>query len=92
MPAGYLTLRGEFLWLHETEITNLIRNHVAREQTRHPMKRIMQREKQEKSLVVTFTDAHLARGVGEAIHKAYDGELDIQYTKDDVVLRVNWSR
>jgi len=92
VPAGYLTLRGEFLSLHEAEIMNLIRNHVERERTRHPLKRIMQSLKQDESLVVTFTDAHLARGVGEAIYKAYDGELDIHYTKDDVILRVNWSR
>lgn len=92
VPAGYLTLQGEFLSLHETEIMNLIRNHVTRERIRHPLKRIMQSEKQDKGFVVTFTDAHLARGVGEAIYNAYDGELDIHYTKDDVMLRVNWSR
>lgn len=92
LPAGYLTLRGEFLSLHEEEIMNLIHNHVERERSMHPLKRIMQSQKEEESVVVTFTDAHLTRGVGDAIYKAYGGELDIQYTKDDIMLRVNWSR
>ena len=42
-PAGYLTLRGEFLSLHEAEIMSLIHHHVEREQSRHPLKRIMRR-------------------------------------------------
>ena len=92
VPAGYLTLHGEFLPLHETEIMNLIHNHVEREQALHPLKRIMQSVKQDESTVITFTDAHLARTIGEAIHKAYQGQLDYQYTKGEVMLRVDWSR
>jgi hypothetical protein len=87
-----LTLRGEFLALHEEEIMNLVHNHEKQERAMHPLKRIMAIEKMDDSRVITFTDAHLARGIGEMIHNAYGGELNYQYTKDDVVLRVNWSR
>jgi NMD protein affecting ribosome stability and mRNA decay len=92
LPAGYLALEGDFLSQHEEEIMNLIHNYEARERALHPLKRIMEIEKRDEGIVMTFTDAHLARGVGDAIHRAYEGELDYQYTKGDVVLRVNWSR
>jgi len=42
--------------------------------------------------VVTFTDAHLVHGIGEALHHAYHGKLDSHYTDEDDLLRVAWSR
>ena len=41
---------------------------------------------------ISFTDAHLARGIGDAIHHAYEGDIDYQYTKEDIMLRVTWAR
>jgi len=49
-------------------------------------------DEQEEGLVMSLTDAHLARGIGEAIHHAYEGDIDYQYTKEDIMLRVSWSR
>jgi hypothetical protein len=49
-------------------------------------------EDQEEGVVITFTDAHLTRGAGEALHHAYQGELDFKYTDEDIMLRVNWTR
>jgi hypothetical protein len=42
--------------------------------------------------MVTTTDPHLARRIGEALHDAYKGTLDYQYNKEDNLLRVTWSR
>ena len=42
--------------------------------------------------MVKFTDLHLPRGTGEAIERAYDGNLDIQYTKESNLVRVYWNR
>ena len=92
VPAAFLTLRGEFLTKHEDEIMHLISNYEKREREEHPLKRIMASEDQDDGFVITFTDAHLARGIGEAIHNAYEGELDYQYTKEDIMLRVTWTR
>lgn len=92
VPAAFLTLRGDFLAAHRDEIMNLIHNYEEREKAEHPLKRIMGSEEQEEGLVMTFTDAHLARGIGEAIHHAYEGDIDYQYTKEDIMLRVTWSR
>jgi hypothetical protein len=92
VPAAFLTLRGEFLDSHKDEIINLIHNYESREKREHPLKRIMGREEQADGTVITFTDAHLARGIGEALHNAYEGEIDYQYTKEDIMLRVTWTR
>jgi NMD protein affecting ribosome stability and mRNA decay len=92
VPAAFLTLRGEFLRAHENEIVHLIHNLEAHERSEHPLKRIMAREDTGDAMVFTFTDAHLARGVGEALHHAYQGELDYEYEKGEILLRVSWSR
>jgi len=44
------------------------------------------------SSVITFTDAHIAHGIGEALHHAYQGDLDSGYTEADDLLRFTWSR
>jgi NMD protein affecting ribosome stability and mRNA decay len=93
VPAAYLTLRGgEFMRLHEEEIMNLVHNFEERERQEHPLKRRMDTEQQQDAVVLTFTDAHLARGIAEALHHAYQGEVDLHYTKDDVMLRATWTR
>ncbi len=92
VPAAFLTLRGDFLARHQNEIMNLIHNYEKRERTEHPLKRIMGSEDQADGIVLTFTDAHLARGIGEALHRAYEGEIDYQFTKEDTMLRVTWTR
>ena len=71
---------------------NLIHNYEQHEKTEHPLKRIMGTEEQAEGTVISFTDAHLARGIGEAIHHAYEGDIDYQYTKEDIMLRVTWAR
>ena len=71
---------------------HLIHNYEARERKEHPLKRIMDTEEQDDGLMLTFTDAHLARGIGDALHHAYQGEIDYQYTKEDIMLRVTWTR
>lgn len=92
VPAAFLTLRGDFLDTHSDEIIHLIYNYEKREKAEHPLKRIMGSEEHEGSLVFRFTDAHLARGIGEALHHAYEGDVDYEYSKEDIMLRVSWSR
>jgi NMD protein affecting ribosome stability and mRNA decay len=93
VPAGFLTLSGEFFNEHRDEIMSLIRNKEQEQKAQHPMKRLMEIEDQEGGgITITFTDMHLPRGVGQAIERAYKGELDIQYTKEAGILRVYWQR
>ena len=58
----------------------------------HPLERIMDIKEEAGHTVVTFTDAHLVHGIGEALRHAYHGKLDSRYTDEDDLLRVAWSR
>lgn len=92
LPAGYVSLAGEFLAAHEAEILQLIRHLEVQKKTEHPLQRIMAIEKTEHGTVVTTTDIHLARGIGEALHHAYQGELEFHCSPEQDLLRVSWSR
>lgn len=92
VPAGFLTLGGTFFKDHREEILNLIHNKVDSEKRQHPMKRLMGMEEQDDKLVITFTDVHLPRGVGEAIARAYEGDLDMNYESESTIVRVTWER
>lgn len=91
-PAGFLTLQGGFFVAHRDEIMHLVRNTEEREKEAHPLKRIMAIEEKDETALITTTDIHLARGIGEAIHHAYQGELEFHYNQDENLLRVNWTR
>ncbi len=92
VPAGLLTLGGAFFEEHREEILNLIHNKVDAEKRQHPLKRIMGMEEQEDRLLITFTDTHLPRGVGEAVERAYEGTLEIHYEPEASIVRVVWER
>ncbi|MBE0577032.1 MAG: ATPase [Desulfuromonadales bacterium] len=93
IPAGILTMTGNFFSEHRQEMLNLITNKVEEQRSQHPMKRLMAIEdKKDGSTIVTFTDTHLPRGVGQAIKRAYDGKLDIHYTEEASIIRVFWER
>jgi len=91
-PMGYVSLTGDFFAAHEQEILQLIRHHEAREKTEHPLQRIISIEKTEQETLITTTDIHLARGIGDAVHNAHQGELEFHYNPAQCLLRVNWAR
>jgi len=90
-PAGFVTLRGEFFHTHRDEIMHLVYNQEKRERAEHPLKRIMAVEEKDDTTLVTTTDIHLARGIGEALHHAYQGKLDFHYNPEENLLRVSWT-
>jgi NMD protein affecting ribosome stability and mRNA decay len=91
-PAGILRLAGPFTKRHADEIRGLVRNVEEREKKEHPLKRVMSVRKRGDALVVTTTDEHLARGIGEAVRHAYQGELDYRFSEAENVLRLVWRR
>ena len=91
-PAGLVHLVGGFLPEHLEEILNLLRNETERENREHPLKRIMAIEEADNGVLVSTTDLHLARSLGDALHRAYAGTLDYEYTKGGDLLRVRWAR
>ncbi|MDO9392882.1 MAG: BCAM0308 family protein [Methylotenera sp.] len=97
-PAGFVTLEGPFFNTHSEEIKHLIQNHALHERVEHPLKRIIAIENQAignhqgSSMLVTTTDTHLARGIGEAVRHAYQGELKVNHVSGENTVRVQWSR
>lgn len=93
VPAGFLTLSGEFFQQHRDEIMHLVHNQVEEQKAQHPMKRLMAVEDQEDgSTVISFTEMHLPQSVGEAIERAYKGELNIHYVEEGSIVRAYWQR
>lgn len=91
-PAGYVTLDGPFFNDHREEIRRLIQHHAEHERNEHPLKRIIAIDIQENEMLVTTTDTHLARGIGEAIHQAYQGKLKVSHVSGENLVRVHWTR
>ena len=91
-PAGYVTLQGGFFAAHRDEILHLARNREAHEKAEHALERIMAVEEVEGGVLITTTDTHLARDIGEAVHEAYKGDLQYHYNKEENLLRVHWAR
>ena len=91
-PAGYINLRGGFLHGHRAEIVNLVRNIETREKMEHPLKRIMDVEDEDGGILITTTDIHLAKSIGDAIYHAYEGELEYKFTDESNILHVAWER
>lgn len=91
-PAGFVSFGGAFFASHRDEIMKLVRHEAEREKLTHPLKRIMAIEDQDDALLITTTDIHLARGIGESVHHAYQGKLEFHYKPDENLLRVHWAR
>ena len=92
LPAGYVSLSGAYLELHREEILNLVKNIAEQAKQTHPLKRIMDIERDEKETLITLTDTHLAREIGNAIHHSQGGNLDLQYPEGGDIVRLVWQR
>ena len=92
LPAGFITLGGEFLAGHRAEIVSLLKGCESRETSRHVLERIIDLQERPNGFLVTTTGIHLARRIGDALQGAYKGRLTYRYNKADKLLRVSWSR
>lgn len=91
-PAGFVRVGGAFFAGHRDELTALLRHHGERARSEHPMSRIIAMEPDGDGLLVTTTDIHLARDLGDALHDAYQGDLEYHYNEAEKLLRVGWQR
>ncbi|MSO71447.1 MAG: ATPase [Alphaproteobacteria bacterium] len=92
VPAGIVLLRGEDLATHRDELLNLARHQEALEKSDHPLNRILAIVKRPDEIEITTTDIHLPRRIGDALHHAHKGELDLTYADEEYFLRVSWTR
>jgi hypothetical protein len=91
-PAGELYLSGIYLTKHKDEIENLIHKIVKDAMERSPIKRMIDMKKSTQGLYVRFTDEHLARHIGAALHRAYKGDLQLKYSDEEKFVRLYWHR
>jgi hypothetical protein len=91
-PAGELIVSGGFVGHHRDEIINLIHNLDRLERGEHPLHRVIEVEDRDDGLFITTTDIHLPRRLGEALHRAYGGDLQFRYSEENYAIRVSWSR
>ncbi len=70
----------------------LIRHHEEKAKAEHPLARIIEIEPADDGILVTTTDIHLARDLGEALHHSCQGDLEFHYNEDQKLLRVHWHR
>ena len=91
-PAGAITLKGGFVQTHKNEILALARHHEQEENASHVLHRIMAIEDGPAAVTIKTTDLHLPRRIGNAIRRAFKGELELHYEEAGCFLRVNWTR
>ena len=91
-PAGYVLIKGAFFDEHRDEIINLVKARENRQKAERPLQRIMSMDETREGFQVTTTDSHLARGIAEALHDAYKGDLKVRYSRDENLVRAVWQR
>jgi len=91
-PTGYVSLQGSFFQEHRDELMALVQTICAKAKADYPLQRFMGAQDVPGGVVVTTTDIHLARGIGDALHRAYQGNLELQYAEGQDLLRVHWTR
>jgi hypothetical protein len=85
-------LSGVFARQHKEDILQLARHQEEAEKREHPMNRIMSVQEGPNAIVIETTDIHLPRRIGEAVRRAYHGELSEHFEPDAYFVRVNWVR
>ncbi|MDD2540599.1 MAG: BCAM0308 family protein [Desulfuromonadaceae bacterium] len=91
-PAGIVSLSGEFLADHESEIHNLINNTAQTSVLRNPLGRVMDICNDTGGITITTTDVKLAQKIGREVFKSYGGQLQYTWTHAESPVRVTWSR
>ena len=90
--GGVVTLEGDFLSRHKSDILNLITKTEKTEQMSRPLERIISLTDRGNKIEILTTYEHIARRIGQAIHKAFKGNLAVQYREGEKYARVFWTR
>ncbi len=91
-PEGVVTLRGDYLWEHEEEIRNILRNEEKKAMAKNPLERIIRMDREGDALVIETTEEKLAEHFGRALHKSHQGDLNVSWTQEHSRCRVTWER
>lgn len=92
-PAGIIEIRGPFVKRHRAEILNMIDLIIAKEVSENPLERCLAINKRGETLVITTTGMHLARRIGDALYRSYEGNLKYRNDEyDENLIHVYWDR
>lgn len=91
-PLGLVTLSGPFLTTHRGDLLGVVHNAEMTAKAEHPLSRVIAIEDKGQEILVTTTDLHLPRRIGEALHRAYHGTLHLHYNEKAKLIRVSWDR
>jgi len=91
-PDGIVTLSGSYLWKHEEEIKQILKNEEHKALAKNPFERIIRSLREDDKLVIETTETKLAEHLGRILHKSHKGKLNISWTGDPDICRVNWER
>jgi len=91
-PKGLVTIKGPFKDTQREQVIGLVKNTEEKEKKEHPLSRIMAIESRPEGLVVSTTDTHLSRRIGDSLKHAYLGKLELHYDQDEEFVRVTWTR
>ena len=88
------SLQGEEseITLLSQEVMALVQHHAERARQEHPMQRLMPTPTHDGETTLATTDMHLAHGLGEALHRAFKGDLSARYERGQTLMRVHWTR
>jgi NMD protein affecting ribosome stability and mRNA decay len=90
LPAGIVTLHGALALQHKDELIGLARNEEKAENGEHPLNRIISIAETPEGLVISTTDIHLPRRLGEAVKRAFHGTLAMHFDDSGYFARVDW--
>ena len=62
------------------------------EKQAHPLNRIISIEEDAQGVMINTTDIHLPRRIGEAVRRAFHGEIEENFEEDGYFVRVTWMR
>lgn len=91
-PAGIVTFKGAFARSRRDEIVHIARHQEEAEKAEHPLNRIMSIDEDEGGIVITTTDIHLPRRIGETVQRSLHGALHVDFEEEGYFVRVEWTR
>lgn len=93
VPNGFVYLQGAFLTAHHDEIKRLLKNEAERAAVDNLLAQIIGWERDKSGrLTITTTTVHLAKRLGQALEKAFDGEIRYDFSHENQMARVYWHR
>ena len=88
-PAGEVRLAGAAA--HGDEMKRLARHQEEAEKGEHPLNRIMAIEEDAQGLLISTTDIHLPRRIGQAVRRAFGGMLRVKFEEAGDFVTVSWA-